>query len=149
MERKPGELTQRALEKMRSYLGAQGHRDAEDPTCPVMATYFTSVYLPSCQGKLSARNEQEMRVLSEAIDSILEPDLGRASDLLMQQYKSVEQCHADGGSWRAARHLSVVADGKVTVMEDRERQGILRDEKTDMKYTKLQSEVHGRKSAVP
>ena len=87
-------------------------------------------------------------MLSEAIDAILEPDLGRASDLLMQQYKSVEQCHADGGSWRAARHLSVVADGKVTVMEDRERQGILRDEKSDMKYTKLQSEVHGRKPAV-
>ena len=133
---------------MRSYLGAHGHGDSDDPTYPVMSTYFTSVYLPSCQGKLSQRNEQEMRVLSEAIDSILEPDLGRATDLLMQQYKSVEQCHADGGSWRAARHLSVVADGKVTVMEDSERQGILKDERTDMRYSKLQSEVHGRKSAV-
>ena len=133
---------------MRSYLGAHGHRGSDDPACPVMTTYFTSVYLPSCQGKLSPRNEQEMRVLSEAIDSILEPDLGRATDLLMQQYKSVEQCHADGGSWRAARHLSVVADGKVTVMEDRERQGMLKDERTDMKFSKLQSEVHGRKPAV-
>ena len=68
--------------------------------------------------------------------------------MLAQQFKSVEQLHYDGGSWKAARHLSVVGDGKVSVMEDAEKEAILRDEKSDMRVQRLQQQVQGgRRSA--
>ena len=142
-ERKPGELTDRALAKMRSYLVSKGHKLGD--TAPCMLTYFTSVYLPSCQGKLGVRNEQEMRTLAVAIDSILSVDLGAATDVLIQQYKSVEQLHSDGGTWRTARHASVVGDGRVSIMGDTEREGLLRDERKDMSVKKLEAEIHGRR----
>ena len=140
VERKPGELTEKALGKMRSYLVSKGHA-VKDATEPCMVNYFTSVYLPSCQGKLHARNELEMRTLATAVDSILEADLGTATDVLIQQYKSIEQLHADGGTWKVARHASVVGDGRVSITDDREREALLRDEKRDMSYRKLEGQV--------
>ena len=144
-ERKPGELTDRALAKMRSYLVSKGHELAD--TAPCMPTYFTSVYLPSCQGKLGVRNEQEMRTLAVAIDHILSVDLGAATDVLIQQYKSVEQLHSDGGAWRTARHASVVGDGRASIMADAEREGLLRDERKDMTVKRLEAEIHGRRAS--
>ena len=128
---------------MRSYLVSKGHviKDTE----PCMLTYFTSVYLPSCQGKLGARNEQEMRTLATAIDFILGVELGSATDVLVQQYKAIEQVHTDGGTWRAARHASVVGDNKVSITADSEREGWFRDERKDMTAKKLEAEIHGRR----
>ena len=121
-ERKPGELTDRALAKMRSHLVSKGRKLAD--TAPCMLTYFTSVYLPSCQGRLGVRSEKEMRTLAVAIDHLLSVDLGAATDVLIQQYKSVEQLHSDGGTWRTSRHASVVGDGRVSIMDDAEREGL-------------------------
>ena len=105
------------------------------------------MYLPSCQGKLGVRNEQEMRTLAVAIDNVLSVDLGAATDVLIQQYKSVEQLHADGGTWRTARHASVVGDGRVSIMDDTEREGLLRDERKDMTVKKLEAEIHGLRAS--
>ncbi|CAK0836863.1 unnamed protein product, partial [Prorocentrum cordatum] len=143
VERKPGEITLRALDKMMSCLRARGHGSG-DLARPVMVAHFAGVSPPSCRGKLSARNEQEMRMLSGAVDSIILPDLGRATDLLIQQFKAVEKRRADWGSRRAAGHLGVAGGNEVSVMEGAERRGILEDEKSDMKCAKLQSEGKGR-----
>ena len=142
MERKPGELTERALAKMRSYLVSKG-KAARGSTEPCVVNYFTSVYLPSCQGKLHARNELEMRTLATAVDAILEADLGTATDVLIQQYKSIELLHADGGTWRVARHASVIGDNRVSITDDVERSALLRDEKRDMAYKNLEAKVRG------
>ena len=128
---------------MRSYLVSKGHA-VRDSTEPCMVNYFTSVYLPSCQGKLHARNEQEMRTLATAVDATLAADLGTATDVLVQQYKSIELLHADGGHWRVARHASVVGDARVSITDDAEREALLRDEKRDMEFRKLESQVQGR-----
>ena len=141
VERKPGEITQRAITKMRRYL--QGNNVVVDDTEPVLVTYLTSVFIPSTKGTLSARNDQEMRVLSEAVDCVLKGDLARATDVLVQQLKSVEQLHYDHGSWKAARHLSVVEDGRVSIMEDKEKEAIYHDERADMRMQRLQQQVQG------
>ena len=83
--------------------------------------------------------------MATAIDNILSVDLGAASDVLIQQYKTIEQVHADGGTWRAARHASVVGDGKVSITADSEREGWFRDERKDMSAKKLEAEIHGRR----
>ena len=141
VERKPGDITQRAMAKMRRYL--QGNNVVVDDTEPVFVTYLTSVFIPSTKGLLSARNDQEMRVLTAAVDCVLKGDLARATDVLVQQLKSVEQLHYDHGSWKAARHLSVVEDGRVSVMEDKEKEAIYRDERADMRAQRLQQQVQG------
>eukprot|EP00959_Pyramimonas_sp_CCMP1952_P271720 5681169-Pyramimonas_sp.AAC.1 len=82
-----------------------------------------------------------MRTLATAVDAVLEADLGTATDVLIQQHKAIEQLHADGGTWKAARHASVVGDGRVSITDDREREAFLRDEKRDMHYRKLEGQV--------
>ena len=79
--------------------------------------------------------------LAVAMDNILSVDLGAATDVLIQQYKSVEQLHSDGGTWRTARHASVVGDGRVSIMADTEREGLLRDERKDTTVKKIAAET--------
>ena len=147
IERRPGEITDRAMEKMKSYLGDQGVSTAADGTTPIMSTYFTGVYLPSVKKTISSRNEVEMRNLAAAVDHIQKAEFDKASDLLVQQYKAIEQLQADG-NWRAARHLSVMPDSRVSLLEDREKEDLYRDERAELGLAKLQSEIHATSSSV-
>ena len=131
---------------MRTYLGQQSVEF--DDTTPVVYTYLTAVFIPSTKGTLTPRNDQELRVLAKAIDYILSCDPSRACDMLCQQFKSVEQSHHDGGQWHAARHLSVVPDNKVSVMADREKDDLYRDERADAKARKLQQQAGGSRPAA-
>ena len=74
------------------------------------------------------------------VDLVLAGDAARATDTLIQQYKAIEQAHNDGG-WKAARHLSAVPDGRVSVMEDRERDELYQDEKYEMRAKKIAQQV--------
>ena len=118
-----------------------------DETSPIVYTYLTAVFIPSTKGSLSNRNDQELLVLAKVIDYILSCDPSRACDLLCQQFKAVEQSHHDG-SWNTARHLSVVPDNKVTVMADREKDDLCRDERADAKMRKLQQQVSSTRPAA-
>ena len=131
---------------MKVYLGK--HSIDFEATSPIAYTYLTSVFIPSTRGTLHARNDQELRVLAAAIDYLLDCDPARACDVLCQQFKSIEQLHHDGGSWKAARHLSVVPDGKVSVMDDAEKERLYRDERSDVKAKKLEQDVSGHRPAA-
>ena len=140
MERKPGDITERAICKMREYLGQRGV-DVEELT-PIVNTFFTSIYLPSVKSNISARNEQEMRLLSNVIDLIVGGELAVATDMLVMQYKLMEQMIEDKGNWRMAKHLDPTVGTRVSVMEDREREHVLRDERADISVEKLKQQVH-------
>ena len=128
---------------MRQFLGKQGV-EAEDATDPVVLNYLTAVFIPSTRGTLTARNENELKVLGTAIDAILRGDLSRATDTLVQQLKSVEQVHHDGGSWKAARHLNTVGTGRVSALDDEEQDRLYRDERADLRSQKLAAEAQGK-----
>ena len=140
MERKPGDITERAICKMREYLGKRGV-DVEELT-PIVNTFFTSIYLPSVKSSISARNEQTMRLLSNAIDLIVGGELAVATDMLFMQYKLVEQLVEDKGNFRMAKHLDPTVGTRVSVMEDREREHVLRDERAEISVEKLKQQVH-------
>ena len=140
MERKPGDITERAICKMREYLGRRGV-DVEELT-PIVNTFFTSIYLPSVKSNISARNEQDMRLLSNVIDLIVGGELAVATDMLVMQYTLVEQMIEDKGSWRMAKHLDPTVGTRVSVMEDREREHVVRDEKAEFTMAKLKQQVH-------
>ena len=140
MERKPGDITERAIYKMREYLGKRGV-DVEELT-PIVNTFFTSIYLPSVKGNISTRNEQTMRLLSNVIDLIVGGELAVATDMLFMQYKLVEQLVEDKGNFRTAKHLDPTVGTRVSVMEDREREHVLRDEKAEISVEKLKQQVH-------
>lgn len=140
MERKPGDITERAIYKMKEYLGKRGV-DVEELT-PIVNTFFTSIYLPSVKANISTRNEQTMRLLSNVIDLIVGGELAVATDMLFMQYKLVEQLVEDKGNFRTAKHLDPTVGTRVSVMEDREREHVLRDEKAEISVEKLKQQVH-------
>ena len=140
MGRKPGDITERAIYKMREYLGKRGV-DVEELT-PIVNTFFTSIYLPSVKSSISARNEQTMRLLSNVIDLIAGGELEVATDMLFMQYKLLEQLVEDKGNFRMAKHLDPTVGTRVSVMEDREREHVLRDERAEINVEKLKQQVH-------
>ena len=140
MERKPGDITERAIYKMREYLGKRGV-DVEELT-PIVNTFFTSIYLPSAKSNISARNEQTMRLLSNVIDLIAGGELAVSTDMLFMQYKLLEQLVEDKGNFRMANHLDPTVGNRVSVMEDREREHVLRDERAEINVEKLKQQVH-------
>ena len=140
MERKPGDIAERPICKMRDYPGKRGV-DVEELT-PIVNTFFTSIYLPSVKSSISARNEQTMRLLSNVIDLIVGGELAVATDMLFMQYKLLEQLVEDKGNFRMAKHLDPAVGNRVSVMEDRERQHVLRDERAEINFEKLKQQVH-------
>ena len=140
MERKPGDITERSICKMREYLGRRGV-DVEELT-PIVNTFFTSIYLPSVKSNISARNEQTMRLLSNVIDLVVGGELAVATDMLFMQYKLLEQLVEDEGGVRMAKHLDPTVGNRVSVMDDREREHALRDQKAEIHVEKLKQQVH-------
>ena len=140
MERKPGDITERAIYKTREYLGKRGV-DVDEVT-PIVNTFFMSIYLPSVKSSISARSEQTMRLLSNAIDLIVGGELAVATDMLFMQYKLLEQLVEDKGNFRMANHLDPAVGTRVSVMEDREREHVLRDERAEISVEKLKQQVH-------
>ena len=140
IERKPGGITERAICKMREYLGRRGV-DVEELT-PIVNAFFTGIYLPSVKSSISSRNEQDMRLLSNVVDLIVGGELAVATDMLVMQYKLTEQMIEDKGSWRMAKHLDPTVGARVSVMGDREREHVVRDEKAELSMAKLKHQVH-------
>ena len=132
------------MAKMRSYLGDQGvpQGSSSSTTTPIFTTYFTGVYLPSVKKSMSPRNEQEMRCLAAAVDHVHRAEFAQASDLLVQQYKSIEQLQACG-HWGSAKHLSTMPDSRVGLVDEREKEDLHKDEKAELGLQRLQSQANG------
>jgi len=83
-----------------------------------------------------------MRCLGNVIDAIMAGDLAIATDLLFMQYKMLEQTVEDNGSFRTAKHLDPTVGNRVSVMDDREREHAMRDERAEVHAEKLRQQVH-------
>ena len=102
----------------------------EDELAPVVRAYLTSVLLPSTQGKMNPRSQDELRALGEIVDSILLGDAVRAAEIALQRFKAVETCHTDGG-WHQAKFLTPLKDSAVSSLSLAEHSLLAKAEKED------------------
>ena len=89
------------------------------------------------------RNDVELRVLTKAIDSLLDGRSAAALDLLTQQFKAVELAHTDG-HWKNARHLIVVPGSKISTLTEEEVAVLMREEKHVLERARLAAAAGGK-----
>ena len=108
----------------------------------MVTTYLTSVLLPSLGTTVTTRNEMELRVLASAVDVWLKGEVAHAADMLIQQFKAVENAQTEG-SWRLARHLQAAPASRVTSLPDGERDRLLRAEEKELRRQALSAKLVG------
>ena len=124
---------------MRSFLGPRGEADVSDQ--PRVLAYLETVFNQR-YGKdaMGLRTSREMRAIAETVDALVEGDVLRARDLLIQRFKALETSVIDG-TWSRARHHELIPEEGVGLASAAERQAISRLELQRRKLT----EVVGKK----
>ena len=81
-----------------------GPGEAEISDQPRVLAYLETVFNQR-YGKdaVGLRTSREMRTIAESIDALMEGDVLRAGDLLVQRFKALETSVIDG-TWARARH---------------------------------------------
>ena len=69
------------------------------------------------------RTSREMRTIAESIDALMEGNVLRAGDLLIQRFKALETSVIDG-TWSRARHHELIPEEGVGLASAGERQAI-------------------------
>ena len=106
-QKNPGCLLKSALKEMSRYLSARGEAGIKNPAEGKVVSYLHQVLFPQYP-KASLRSQRELLTLQSALDLLLEGELGRASDLLVQRLKAVESSLAADGNWEIARHMELI-----------------------------------------
>ena len=88
-----------------------------------------------------------MRTIAEAVDALVEGDVLRAGDLLIQRFKALETSVIDG-TWLRARHHELIREEGVGLASAAERQAISRLELQRRKLTEVVSKKQGIGSAA-
>jgi len=101
--------------------GSGGGGDSPGELKALVTRYLTQALVPSAGSKLSLRNSRELRTLAEAMDALLQGDLARCGDLLIQRFKAMESAMADS-DWSLAKHLELIPESEVAVTSYGERE---------------------------
>ena len=89
-----------------------------------------------------------MRTIAESIDALMEGDVLRAGDLLVQRFKALETSVIDG-TWARACHHELIPEEGVGLASGEERQAISRLELQRRKLAEAVSRKWGVGSAAP
>ena len=101
----PGCLLRSALKEMSRYLAARGEANRDDPLQGKVVSYLHQILLPQFPG---LRAQRELITLASSLDLLLEGELGRVGDLLVQRFKAIEASLAADGNWMVARHQELI-----------------------------------------
>lgn len=106
----PGRLLKSGLKEMGHYLADRigGDPEAGWQDRKVMAYINQVLLVQHPPQQLGLRNLREAQTLGQALDLILEGQVARAGDLLMQRLKALESAVNDQ-SWNQARHQELIA----------------------------------------
>ena len=105
--RDPGCLLRSALKEMSRYLTARGEAETEDSSRGRVLSYLHQILLPQYP-KAGLRSQRELITLGSALDLLLDGELGRCGDLLIQRFKAVEASLAADGNWSLAKHQELI-----------------------------------------
>ena len=106
-KRDPGCLLRSALREMNKYLAARGEANLEENMQGRILSYLHQILLPQFP-KSGLRAQRELVTLATAMDLLLEGELGRCGDLLVQRFKAIEAALAAEGNWSVARHYEII-----------------------------------------
>eukprot|EP00438_Fugacium_kawagutii_P024621 Skav207650 [mRNA] locus=scaffold2758:77333:83766:+ [translate_table: standard] len=123
-QKKPGQLTKRALDGMSRYLASraeEGSVEAKWQGQQVLA-YLNQILFASHPPKvMGVRMARELVTLAMSLDFLMSGELARASDLLVQRFKACETSLQDNG-WTMAKHLEIIPPQAFGLAEEEERE---------------------------
>jgi len=136
--RHPGRLFEQGLGRIRERLvalqgGTGAARDGLE-LCRVLSFYHEVVFRPRVPGRMSVHTEREMATLAECVDCLVEGDLGRLGDIMLQRYKALEKSVQDE-SWTIAAELEVLEHSRTGLATDEE---VFRGTKRQLHTARLQ-----------
>jgi hypothetical protein len=103
----PGALLESSLAEMRKYVSSREGATDQSGNAKVL-NYLQTVFCQRFPGDVvGLRTSREMRTLAEALDTLLEGNLPRLGDILIQRFKALESSVVDGG-WALARHQELI-----------------------------------------
>ena len=101
--RHPGRLFEQGLGRIRERLVAlQGGTGAAQDgleLCRVLSFCDEVVFRPRVPGRMSVHTEREMAILTECVDCLVEGDLGRLRDIMLQRYE-IMSARDSGAGWQ-------------------------------------------------
>ncbi len=121
---------------MKSGLKEMGHYLAEriggDPEAgwqdrKVMAYINQVLLVQHPPQQLGLRNLREAQTLGQALDLIMEGQIAKAGDLLMQRLKALETAVNDQG-WQQARHMELIAPQAASLAKVTEKEQAAKSE---------------------
>lgn len=134
-QKKPGRLTERSLEEMTRYLADRadyGDDERRWSGQKILAYLNQVVLVNNPPQKIGVRSHRELLTLAIAIDQLLEGQIARGLDILVQRFKAVEaSCH-DGG-WNTAKHLELIPPTAASLTREDEREAAAKAEMRSLK----------------
>ena len=131
--KRPGELLRTGLVAMQRFIGNGGAPLSEAETGELseirrlVTTYLTTALQPSSGSAITLPRERELRTLAEALDLLLQGDLSKVGDVLMQRFRAVELAAQDG-RWDLAQHLELIPQAGVSSVPMQMREDLLRQQ---------------------
>ena len=114
-----GSLLTSAMLEVDRFLAARG--EAASSGVGRFVQYLVTVYHQRhSPEQVGLRNAREMRTIAESLDAILEGNIARAGDVLVQRLKAIEVAVSDG-SWAVAQHHELIAPVDVSLVTSAER----------------------------
>ena len=146
-EKKPGELLQASISRIRGQLAAIHGEEAVKNGSRLLTFYHEIIFRPTVGANARYGVEREMKTLAVAIDSLLEGGLARTGDLLVARYKALEES-VKSGHWDVASELEAVPSRESGLASEEE---IIRATAQQARKARLQSALQSlrRSSGVP
>ena len=136
-QRDPGCLLRSALREMKKYLAARGEANKEDLTTGRVVSYLHQILMPQYP-KAGLRSQRELVTLATGLDMLLEGDLGRLGDLLVQRFKAIEASLSADGNWSVARHQELIP----TQASLSTKAELTEAAKAELRASKLRQQLH-------
>ena len=140
VERHPGELFRLALTRIKARLASIHKAEAlSENGRRVLKYYHEILFKPTVFQQAASRAEshdREMQTFATAMGCILEGAVGRACDILMAHYKSLEE-HSRTGVWDVANELEAVSykDNSIVTEGERHRAAALQLRRTRLQQS--------------
>eukprot|EP00438_Fugacium_kawagutii_P002378 Skav201007 [mRNA] locus=scaffold991:263519:265246:- [translate_table: standard] len=122
--RHPGRLAARMLQKMEAATGFGGGAETKtsqkkEPQ-PVAHMYYLAVLTPSLRDRWTQRTQRELKVSATVLDLLTLNKGAEAADILAQRIKALEKSVQDNNQWRKAKHLELVDQEDVALVDQGE-----------------------------